>query len=60
MPEERRETYVKIQEIMREDLPFLPLFQYANVRGYKTGLEGFEPNVNVRIESWNVNTWKWT
>lgn len=60
VPEERRATYVKIQEIIRADLAFLPLFQYANVRGYKDGLEGFEPNVNNRIETWNVNTWKWT
>ena len=58
--EERRETYVEIQRIVREDLPLLPLFQYANVRGYKSGLEGYASNVNVRIESWNANTWKWT
>lgn len=58
--DERRETYRQIQELVRADLPNLPLFQYANVRGYKTGMEGFEPNVNVRIESWNANTWKWS
>ena len=58
--QERRETYVKVQQIVREDLPLLPLFQYANVRGYKDGLEGYASNVNVRIESWNANTWKWT
>ncbi len=57
--EERREVYDRIQEIVREDLPLLPLFQYANLRGYREGLQGFEANVNVRIETWNVNTWRW-
>ena len=57
--EERREVYDRVQEIVREDLPLLPLFQYANLRGYREGLQGFEANVNVRIETWNVNTWRW-
>ena len=24
-----------------------------------SGLEGFKPNVNVRIDSWNVGSWRW-
>ncbi|WP_274426891.1 peptide ABC transporter substrate-binding protein [Chelativorans sp. YIM 93263] len=59
-PVKRKEVYNEIQEIVRKDLPFLPIFQYANLRGHKTGLEGFDPNVNVRIETWNVNEWRWT
>lgn len=59
-PEKRKEVYDEIQRIVREDLPFLPIFQYANLRGYKSGLEGFDPNVNVRIETWNVSEWRWT
>lgn len=57
--EERRKLYFKIQEIMRADLPFLPMYQYATVRGRKKGVEGFLPNINNRIDSWNVNTWHW-
>ncbi|PRH85326.1 ABC transporter substrate-binding protein [Labrys okinawensis] len=57
--EERRKLYFKIQEIMRADLPFLPMYQYATVRGRKKGVEGFRPNINNRIDSWNVNTWHW-
>ncbi len=57
--EERRKLYFKIQEIMRTDLPFLPMYQYATVRGRKKGVEGFLPNINNRIDSWNVNTWHW-
>ncbi len=59
VPEERKAVYLKIQEIMRKELPFLPLFQYATVRGHKQGVENVVPNVNVRIDTWNVATWRW-
>ncbi|MHB2266063.1 peptide ABC transporter substrate-binding protein [Aliihoeflea sp. PC F10.4] len=58
-PEERLPIYRRIQEIMREDLPFLPIFQYAVVRGKKEGLEGYEANINNRIDTWDVRSWKW-
>lgn len=58
VPEKRRVAYLKVQEIMRKDLPFLPLFQYAVVRGHKEEIENIRPNVNVRIDSWNVATWR--
>jgi peptide/nickel transport system substrate-binding protein len=57
---QRKAAYVKVQEILREDLPILPLFQYTYVRGYKSKLKGFTGNINLRIEPWNVNTWSWT
>jgi peptide/nickel transport system substrate-binding protein len=59
VPEKRKEVYLKIQEVMRKDLPFLPMFQYATVRGHKQGVENVIPNINVRIDSWNVATWHW-
>ena len=43
-PEERRGIYNRVQEVVRHDLPFLPLFAYTNVLGRKKGLDGFEPN----------------
>ncbi|MCB8836795.1 peptide ABC transporter substrate-binding protein [Aurantimonas sp. VKM B-3413] len=58
-PDERKAAYSELQEVVRDDLPFLPLFQYATVRGHKTGLEGVVPNTNVRIDSWDVATWYW-
>ncbi|MEH6775737.1 MAG: peptide ABC transporter substrate-binding protein [Cereibacter changlensis] len=58
-PEERRPIYLKIQEIMREDLPFLPIFQYATIRGWKEGVTGYEANINNRIDTWNVRSWRW-
>ncbi|PWE54144.1 ABC transporter substrate-binding protein [Metarhizobium album] len=57
VPDERKKIYLKIQEVVRNDLPFLPMFQYATVRGYKTGVEGVNYNVNTRIDSWNVGSW---
>lgn len=57
VPEERKAVYLKIQEIMRKELPLLPLFQYATVRGHKQGVENVKPNVNTRIDTWNVATW---
>ncbi|UWL61881.1 peptide ABC transporter substrate-binding protein [Brucella pseudintermedia] len=58
VPEERKKVYLKIQELVRDELPFLPLHQFTDLRGHKAGFEGLVPNVNVRIDSWNVNTWK--
>ena len=55
----RKKAYGRIQEIMREELPFLPVFQYSNVRGHKSGLMGYSPNVNVRITTWNAGRWYW-
>ncbi|MEQ8655141.1 MAG: peptide ABC transporter substrate-binding protein [Kiloniellales bacterium] len=59
VPAERKVVYDRIQDIMREDLPFLPIFQYTNLRGHKEGMQGYTPNVNVRITTWNAKDWKW-
>lgn len=59
VPEKRKEDYLKIQELVRHDLPFLPMFQYATVRGHKSGVEGIVPNINVRIDTWDVASWYW-
>ncbi|TFL17154.1 peptide ABC transporter substrate-binding protein [Jannaschia formosa] len=57
--ERRKEIYQEVQAIIREDLPFLPLFLYTNVYGHKAGMAGFEPNANTRTESWNAAGWYW-
>jgi len=56
---ERRAIYTKIQAIIRRDLPILPIFQYATAFGHRQGLQGFQPNVNNRIETWNIKQWRW-
>ncbi|TJW99021.1 MAG: peptide ABC transporter substrate-binding protein, partial [Mesorhizobium sp.] len=57
--EQRRAIYLRVQEIVRQDLPFLPLFAYTNVFGRKQGLEGFEANSNTRVASWHAAGWHW-
>ncbi len=57
--DERRKLYLAQQEIIRHDLPYLPIFQYAMVEGTKTGLNGYTANINVRINSWNASIWYW-
>jgi peptide/nickel transport system substrate-binding protein len=58
-PEARRKVYFRVQELVRNDLPFLPLFQNIAVQGYKKGIEGVVPNGNTRTESWNAAAWYW-
>ncbi|WP_299310254.1 peptide ABC transporter substrate-binding protein [uncultured Croceicoccus sp.] len=55
--EERRKLYFRVQEIVRHDLPLLPIFQYKNVFGRSADIKGFEPNSNTRTESWNAASW---
>jgi peptide/nickel transport system substrate-binding protein len=57
--EKRKAIYWKLQEIAREELPILPIYQYAPVEGYKEGLIGYEPNVNARQNTWNMGRWYW-
>ena len=57
--DKRKAVYQKMQTVTRQDLPYLPIFQYAMVSGTKAGLAGFTPNVNVQENCWNANTWYW-
>jgi peptide/nickel transport system substrate-binding protein len=55
----RRDVYFKLQEILRDELPVLPMFQYVNIDGVKDGLVGFQPNSNARLNLWHANEWYW-
>ncbi|MCC7274203.1 MAG: peptide ABC transporter substrate-binding protein [Alphaproteobacteria bacterium] len=57
--EKRKEIYRKVQAIVRRDLPILPMFQSTTIEGVKSGLVGYQANVNLRANFWNVNTWYW-
>jgi peptide/nickel transport system substrate-binding protein len=57
--ESRRAIYQRIQELVRRDLPFLPLYQVNAVQGTKKGISGVVPNGNTRTESWNALAWYW-
>lgn len=56
----RKEIYAKVQELIMDDLPFLPIFNSVEVEGTKAGLEGYSANVNALANSWNASTWRWT
>lgn len=58
-PEARKAIYDEVQDIIRAELPFLPLFSDNSARGWKAGLEGVEHNGNTRSESWHAAAWKW-
>ncbi|MBU6498110.1 MAG: peptide ABC transporter substrate-binding protein, partial [Rhodospirillales bacterium] len=55
----RQKNYWQAAEIIRQDMPLLPIFQYATVEGTKKGLVGYAPSVYVSVNTWNVNTWYW-
>lgn len=56
-PQERRDIYFQVQEIVRHDLPLLPLFQFKNVFGRSDEVKGFVANSNTRTESWHAAGW---
>lgn len=58
VPEDRKAIYQEMQAVIRDDLPFLPMFQYSVIKGWKDDVTGPAPNVNNRIDSWNVRDWK--
>jgi len=55
----RRDIYRKVQEIVRQDLPFLPIYQSESVYGWKKKIQGFKANPNTRTESWDAAHWYW-
>lgn len=55
----RRSTYQKLQEVLRADLPYLPIFSYARIEGVKQGLLNYKPNSNALVNSWNMHEWGW-
>ena len=59
-PNARRAIYHRVQEIVRNDLPFLPLFTANIVYGRKAKIQGFVPNTNTRSEAWNAAGWSWS
>ena len=49
-------AYRGMQSLLRQSLPFLPICEYVTVEGTKAGLTGCQPNINVRLNAWNVNS----
>jgi peptide/nickel transport system substrate-binding protein len=55
----RRALYLRAQEIMRADLPFLPIFTYARIEGVRSGLVNYKLNSNTFTNTWNMHEWGW-
>jgi peptide/nickel transport system substrate-binding protein len=51
--------YQKLQAVLREDLAFLTQQQPSTIEGTKAGLVGYQPNGNVRLNTWNLEAWHW-
>ena len=51
--------YQKLQQVLRDDLAFLPQHQYVLVEGTKAKLLGYQANINVRLNTWNLAQWHW-
>jgi peptide/nickel transport system substrate-binding protein len=58
-PEKRKEIYYQVQQILRDDLAYLPIFQYAMIEGTKAGLQNYKQNPFVVSNMWNVAEWYW-
>jgi len=54
-PAARAEIYAKTQEIMQNDLPYIPLFAIDGMYGARNTVEGFGPYPSQLY--WNVDTW---
>jgi peptide/nickel transport system substrate-binding protein len=53
----RKEIYGKIQEILLDELPFAPIFNYQNPFGAIAALQNYKPNSYVTENNWNANEW---
>ncbi len=58
--EARATIYQEAQQIMRDDLAYLPIFQYFPIEGTKEGLENYKQNAFVVSNQWNINEWYWS
>jgi peptide/nickel transport system substrate-binding protein len=55
----RKGIYSRIQEIIRGDLVFLPVYQWVSIEGVKEKLNGYQPNINSSSNCWNMRSWYW-
>lgn len=56
-PAKRKQIYGRIQEILVNDVPTLPLFHREEIRGTKDTVRGYVPNPNALTNTWNINEW---
>ena len=57
--EARAEIYRQAQQIMRDDLAYLPIFQYVFIEGTDERLQNYKQNAFVVSNQWNIYEWHW-
>jgi len=57
--EKRKEIYYKLQEILADELPWLPIFNWTDPFGYKSNLVGYQVNPYSATNLGNVYEWYW-
>ena len=53
----RKEIYFRIQDILREDCPVVPLYFRGNIDAAKVSVVNYQPNPTPAGSLWNV--WQW-
>ena len=53
----RKKAYFRLQEVLADEVPYLPIYHYVNIRATRLGIEGFRPNANMQEYTWNPNEW---
>lgn len=56
----RKNTYDKIQEILLNEVPFLPIGAVNQGHLAHKGIKGIKPNQYVVDGSWNIQDWSWS
>ena len=56
-PAKRAEIYKQVQQILRDDVAYLPIFQYVFAEGTRGDLVGYTQNAFVPSNMWNVADW---
>lgn len=54
-PTERAKIYAKIQKLMQDDLPYIPLYSIEGMYAASTNVQGYSPYPSQLY--WNVDTW---
>jgi peptide/nickel transport system substrate-binding protein len=55
--EKRKKIYWDLQEILVDELPYLPIFHYSSRRGIRDHVQGYQPNPYVYDYTWSANEW---
>jgi peptide/nickel transport system substrate-binding protein len=53
----REEIYQRVQEILVDEAPVIPLFWYTAVDPVTERLQNFRPNATQSADTWNAATW---